>query len=260
MAQPVQRTSIVRETNTFLRTVVYGGLVGLLGFGAWEAKSFLDDGKQAIAEKEREISVLKDQQQKLELEKKKLEVEIARVNTALKFLKLEHRLAKLEILDQTQDPERPARTLTKVRFTELGPKGEEVGAPTTGTLVGKEIYIDAPTIRFKDDFVEQGDLLRGRSICRFRRIYGDHQAPNEGLSLDRPPESPGDLSEFERDLWKQFWDLANDAKQADQLGVQSAQGGGPAMAVKKGATYHIELRASGGLPSMKAIEQKQPTP
>jgi len=271
MAEPIPRPSIVRETNFFLRTVVYGGIVGLLGLGTWEARDFLHKGDEALQEKTRELAELKDTHTKAlaakeaeaaELkklhaeEKKKLEQEVARINTALRFLKLEHRVARLEILEQSPDPDKPTQMLTKIRFTELGPKGEEIGSPTIGTLKGTEIYIDAPTIRFKDDFVEQGDLLRGRSICRFRRIYGDGQAPTEGISLDRPPESPGDMTEFEKNLWNKFWDLANSPEHAEQLGVQSAQGGGPAVYAKKGTTYHVELRASGGLPNVKAVEQR----
>lgn len=257
----------VQETNYLLRTLVYGGIVAVTGVVVWEGREFLHKGDEALAAKEQELAAkhqelvdLQDKMQKQaevhQKEKQKLEQEIQRVNAAMQFLKLDHRLATIEIIDQKPDPVRPDDVLTTVRFTELGPDGKPRGAPIEGTVVGREVYLDAPTIRFKDNLVEQGDLLRGRSICRFRRMFGDQQAPRDGISLDRPPESPGEMSDFEKNLWDEFWKLANDPQKAEERGVQTAQAGGPAVSAQKGKTYHVELRASGGLPQIKAAGEK----
>ena len=260
---------MLQQTNYLMRTLVYGGIVSLLGFGGWEARQYLHQEQAKLEEKDRDIQTLKGQlattteemenlRQVHQLEMKslqaehqkqmaRLEQELARINTALKFLKLEHRLARLEVLDQRRAEGDPEKILTTLKFTELDAVGQPHGQPTQGVVEGRELYLDAPLIQFKDEFIEQGDLLRGRTICRFRRVFGDQQAPRDGLNLDHPPQSPSELSPFEQELWNQFWQLANHPAVAEQKGVRAAHGGGPSIVAKKGAVYHIDLRASGGL-------------
>ena len=237
--------------NYFMRTIVYAGIVSLAGYGVWEARQLIHKDDDLLAAKEQRIADL-DQRMKdfttehaNELDRReKLHArelaakdrELLRVNTALKFLKMDHRLARIEILDQQPIEGEPERVRTKFMFQELGPKGEPVGDPVVDHISGKELYLDAQVIKFKDEFIEKGDELRGRSICRFRRV-----------SLDREPVSPGDVSPFEKELWGNFWEIANSSEKADHIGVRAAHGSGLSVVMRPGAKYRVELRSSGEL-------------
>jgi hypothetical protein len=52
-------------------------------------------------------------------------------------------------------------------------------------------------------------------------------------------------SEFEKDLWRRFWDLANDEKLAKERGVRAIHGDAPYMLMEPGRVYEICLRSTG---------------
>jgi hypothetical protein len=87
----------------------------------------------------------------------------------------------------------------------------------------------------------------------FRRIFGEHQKPNEGYVLDTVgtrPQAYGsgtEMSDFERRIWDEFWTIANDEARARALGIRAAHGEAPSMKVRKGKSYKVLLRASDGL-------------
>ena len=94
---------------------------------------------------------------------------------------------------------------------------------TSGTLV----------IRFEDSYVEGGDALRGTSLCLFQRLFGEEQRPKDGVPLDPEGQLPhvygGDTtpSPLHRDLWRRFWDYANDPELARKKGVRASHGEAP---------------------------------
>ena len=55
------------------------------------------------------------------------------------------------------------------------------------------------------------------------------------------------LSDFEKKLWGDFWEFANEPKKAAQMGIRAANGEAVSIKVREGKTYNISLRASGGL-------------
>ncbi len=52
------------------------------------------------------------------------------------------------------------------------------------TIDGNEAHFDAEIIKFKDEYVESDDPLRGQSIMLFVRVYGADQAPSAGFPID----------------------------------------------------------------------------
>ena len=52
-------------------------------------------------------------------------------------------------------------------------------------------------------------------------------------------------SEFEKDLWRRFWDLANDEKLAKERGVRAIHGDAPYMLMEPDRVYEICLRSIG---------------
>ena len=263
-----------KNVNVLLRTVVLGGLV-LIG-GWWtlflrgklvdhEARLELSQAEvvqlsDELAHRDRQILDLGDTLQERREEIHELEValterdqRIRALDVALQLLKVDHRLARIEVLAQGSTPEAPDRIRTRLRFTELGPDGEPIGAGREITVMGKTVYVETLVVKFGDAYVEQGDPLRGTSICLFRRLFGDEQRPIDGESLDaaglQPLAYTGDEgpNPLHRELWRRFWDYANDSDLARQLGVRAIHGEAPFIETRPGKTYRVELRASGGL-------------
>lgn len=284
--------SKVEQVNYLMRTLVYGGIVALVGVGGYQANQFINKDAGKLAEKDQEIEKLDQQNKELadELKTKEQRIgqqaeqlksqketitsqgellreqkvriadlnrEVERTKTALRFLKMDHRLAQIEVLEQKPSEVNPDNTVTKVRFTEVDAAGKPIGRPIEATIKGKELYIDAQVVQFNDKFVELGDELRGRPITRFRRMFGENQSPSEGIPLDREPQSPGDMSEFEREMWRNFLEFANDPKKAKVYGVRAANGVAPSISPREGMVYKVELRSSGAL-TIRPEEAKDP--
>jgi hypothetical protein len=124
------------------------------------------------------------------------------------------------------------------------------------TVTGEEIYIDALVVKFERKFVEAGDGLRGKSLLMFRRAFGDHEKPIDGAPLYRQvgeapiPETlqvDSTPSEFERQIWERFWQLASDPEAARVQGIAVIQGEAPHIKPVQGQVYKLTLRAAGGL-------------
>ena len=54
-------------------------------------------------------------------------------------------------------------------------------------------------------------------------------------------------SEFEKQIWSDFWNIANDEAKAKELGIRAAHGEAVSIKAEKGKTYKVLLRASDGL-------------
>ena len=60
-------------------------------------------------------------------------------------------------------------------------------------------------------------------------IYAERQAPNG----------------FEKEIWKRFWELANDEKLAKEHGVRAIHGDAPYMRLEPDRVYEVLLRSTG---------------
>jgi hypothetical protein len=180
---------------------------------------------------------------KLEQEKKQLERAVQRLST-------EKRVAEIVVLDQKTIEGVLQSTLL---FVESDKNGRSLPSRTF-VVRGTMIHINAMVIKFEHDFIKSGDPLRGHSIALFTRIYGDHQSPNEGYPIDTPGQMPQvyrdadpNVTEFELDLWKNFWRLVDDPTYRANKGVRIAQGEGPWGPFEPGKLYTITLESAGGL-------------
>lgn len=243
----------VSNLASIIRGLVSLALLGLLGTGSWFVYREYDAREQLnrdLATKTAEIEQLAKEKQELARRNKQLAEENVKLNLALRLLKVDHRVAEVEVLDQQQDGEMPR---TRFRFAELTADGQPAGEPKEFTVDGDTIYIDAWVIKYADESVEQGDPLRSTSVCLFRRIFGEHQQPSEGFALDAADARPAvysqgnEMSELERDIWANFWQYANDPKKAKQSGLRAAHGEAPSIRLEPGKRYRVDLRASAGL-------------
>ncbi|HMD55288.1 MAG TPA: hypothetical protein VKJ65_12125 [Phycisphaerae bacterium] len=136
----------------------------------------------------------------------------------------------------------------------VGPGGEQEPMPIQKfTIPGDTPHIDALVLKFQDNYVEEGDLLRGKTLAFFRRIYGESQPPDEGASLLGPGNVPMVLvnkygqppNQFVTDLWNHVWDLIDNQKLAQSEGLDVVQGTDVYKPVAPGKLYTIYVPSDG---------------
>jgi hypothetical protein len=181
--------------------------------------------------------------EKLEEEKRVLQQVVGRLTS-------ERRVAEVVVTDQkTID----GVTRTTLLFVEYGRDGKPLPAKSF-TIDGDTLHIDAQVIRFDEHFIAEGDPLRGHSIALFTRIYGNQQKPDDGARVDEPGTVPAiyraadpRISEFEMELWKSFWRLADDSAYRKERGVSVADGDGTWRPIAPGNVYTLTLQSNGGV-------------
>jgi len=184
----------------------------------------------------------------LEAEKQALKDLVERVSS-------ESRVADIIVTNQTKQD---GVTVTTLLFVETARDGKPL-SPREFTVRGENIHIDHLLIKFRGEFVQAGDALRGKSVAFFDKIYGDAQTPAQGSRIDAPqpgqptriPDifrgaSPGTL-EFETALWTNFWKLFSDPSFRDSQGVDVVQGQGVFGPFKPGTRYTLTLSGAGGM-------------
>ena len=179
----------------------------------------------------------------------KLEQDKQRLEAYLKILKHIDRRARVEVLRQANDL--AGNLQTTIRFTETDDTGKPLSASRELTLPGQEVYFDTLVIKFDDHFVEQGDPLKGQALMLFRRIFSSTMRAEDGFVIDKEGQIPETYAgrqaptDFEKDLWKRFWELANDEKLAKEHGVRAIHGDAPYMRLEPDRVYEICLRSTG---------------
>lgn len=244
----------IQSIGNLIRNLAALGFVGLLGTGgvlgyqAYNRHFRMEEDLRKSTEqlKEREARI---EQLNADIVAKNRAIE--NLSLAVRLLKVDHRLAEIQVLDQTTDAE--GKLQTTFEFVEVNDAGEPLDSPKKVTIDGDVIYIDAWVVKYDDKLVESGNPLGSTSICLFRRLFGENQKPAEGYQLDRVGAEPvvyrhgEQVSKDEQQIWAQFWDYANNPKLAESAGVRAAHGEAPSIKLQKGKLYKIELRASGGL-------------
>lgn len=270
----------IETVNSALRTLLAFVVAGMIGAAGWFGYSLYHAPQKAIAAKQAELENAQsdlDQTRgelmaKAELVVKQQDTitnlnadmvrkderiiaqdkQIARLETAMRLLKIDHRLADLKVLGQKEDAE-TGKTVSTVEFVEVNDDGGPIDEPRQFEIEGDLVYVECLVAKFEDKYVEASDLHRATSICLFQRIFGEFQEPSQGAVLDRVGARPnayaggGKISDFEQKIWDDFWNIANDRQRAKELGIRAAHIEAPGIKVRPGKTYRLLLRASGGL-------------
>lgn len=263
MGSMIESVKVINSTVRTLLVLIMLGIIG--GGGYWGYLKISEEQRKAEAV-ERELVGLQDKlgqtskalqlsqaengTLKIDVEQKRQEIE--KLRTRLQLLKVDTRLARLDVLSLVPGPEGQPPTC-KVRFTELSPSGEPLSAGKEFEFNSDVIYVDNWIVQFDDKFVEAADIDKGTSLCLFRRIFSDQQKPNDGFSLDEIGMRPqaysrgGETSDFEKEIWSKFWDFANNKNKAEQMGIRAANGEAVSIKIRPDMSYMLKLRASGGL-------------
>jgi hypothetical protein len=241
-------TGIAGWWTLFLREQVLGNRIAMeqRDRAIRDLSQELEGARGRVAELDREVDRLGEELRQKAQRIRELEL-------AMFLLKVDHRVARIEVLAQGPSPQDPAQVETTVRFTELDRNGAPVGEGRTYTLAGRKVYLETLVIKFEDEYVEGGDFLRGSSVCLFKSIFSEQIPPEQGHAIDsagaHPASYGGDAGPdlFHAELWQRFWDYANDPELAEEKGVRALHGEAPFVEARPGRSYRVELRASGGL-------------
>jgi len=214
------------------------------------ARKHLVEKDAAIAGLQDDVAQRDARIEQLDLDLAASQAEVETLTAAMQLLKVDRRLARIEVLRREATPEGER---THFRFTELGPDGAPLGQPLELAVEGTRIYFEALVIKFDDSYVEAGDFLRGTSVCLFQRVFGERQRPDEGMVIESAGSLPAvyadgrETDPFYADLWQHFWAYAADPKAARAKGVRALHGEAPFIEARPGRRYRIVLRSSGGL-------------
>ncbi len=181
----------------------------------------------------------------------KLEDEKRALDSIITHLTGERRVADLIVTDRHVGSD--GVPVTSLLFVENGRNGEDL-PPKKFTVRGQFIHVDAMVIKFATEDVKANDLLRGRSLVLFTRIFGDRQAPADAEPIDAPGEVPAVyrdsdplVAQAELKLWTDFWHLAADPAYAAQQHVRVANGQGVWGMFDENRLYTLTLENNGGL-------------
>lgn len=279
----------IKTVNSVVRTAIIGAFVLVVSAGGYFGysmfvKPLLKD-RQALEETKTELASAK-----IELEKNQKELhaanqkigeqdetikeqaqeidqlgeQIEKLETAMRLLKVDHRLANIKVLSIVEDP-KTKKVKTTVSLQEVDADGNTIGEASQFVVQGRNIYVDFWLAKFEDKYIEESDLLRSTTLCMFKSIYGENEAPADATPIERPWVRPkayaggSKMSEFEKRIWNDFWTIANDSSKSKELGIRANHGQAVYVKAEEGKTYQIELRASDGL-SFKSVNSKPDEP
>lgn len=163
-------------------------------------------------------------------------------------LEAERRVADFVVADQSRDAGVLVTTLFMVEYARDG----KAMPPRSFTVRGERVHIDGLVIKRQTQDVQKGDPLRGHALLLLERIYGDAEAAANAATIDAPDQVPDvyrdadpKVTAAERSLWKQFWQLSDDANLREQYGVRVAHGAGVFVKPQAGRKYTLTLQADG---------------
>lgn len=182
-------------------------------------------------------------------------INIFRENQILKEiierLAADSRVAEVIVTDVKLDP-KTKKSYTTIKFLEYDTKLNPL-EPKYFTFSGNVIQFQAMVIRFDDFYVKKGHSLKGKSAYLFLKAFILTDNGAETFDITRVNEIPsgyqveGAKNNFERGLWRGFWEYALNPVQAKQVGVKNAQIEAPGTRFIPGLIYTVKIEHDGGL-------------
>lgn len=172
------------------------------------------------------------------------------LKTAITNLSEEDQIGYAKVVSQEI---RDGKLFTRVLFVEADPDD------FTQRLLTKEVDIEGDIVHFDTLIVTfSGDLVMDgseRAMYLWRRIYGETIPPEQGFPIETEGQpSPRyaqlceKLSIEDRNLfWSEIWNLSNNPKRLEKMGVKAIYGNDLYCQLKPGLIYIFKVTAAGTL-------------
>ena len=174
------------------------------------------------------------------------------LKTAINNLSKEDQIGYAKVLSQET---RDGQLYTKLLFVETDP------ADYTKQILRKEyevagdvVFFDALIVTFGEQLVMDGTE---RAMYMWRRVYGEKQPPEQGF----PIEAEGKPSPRYKQLceklsiedsqlfWDEIWQLSNNPKRLEHLGIKAVYGNVVYRKLKPGLIYVFKVSGTGAVNS-----------
>lgn len=156
------------------------------------------------------------------------------------------------LVTQVKTDTQAQKLLTTIKFVELDTRGNPLPAKYF-TFSGNVIQFQSLVVRFDDFLVKKADPLKGKSAYIFLKAFSLDGERAESYDINKSYEVPGGYqvsggkSNYERQLWKRFWDYALDPQQAGRCGIKNVQIEAPGTKFVPGIIYTIKIEHDGGM-------------
>jgi hypothetical protein len=180
----------------------------------------------------------------------RLLTENTELKQAITHLSEETQIGYAKLLSQET---RGGQLFTRLLFVETRPN--EPLQPVSKKeyeIQGDVVHFDALIVKFDAQLVMDG---KERALYLWRRIYGEHMAPESGPAINEQGMEPAryeqlcsKLSLSDRRLfWDNIWGLANDPNRLASLGVRAIYGNVVYHKLKPGLIYVFKIDSTGSV-------------
>ena len=190
----------------------------------------------------------------------KSQIENSLLKKVIERLTADSRVAEVIVTDVKRDS-KTKKTYTAIKFLEYDTKLNPL-EPKYFTFSGNVIQFQSMVIRFDDFYVKKGHSLKGKSAYLFMKAFMLTDNGAETFDITRINEIPSGYeaadvrNNFEKKIWKRFWEYALNPEKASKVGIKNAQIEAPGTKFIPGMIYTIKIEHDGGL----RIDAKPLTP
>jgi len=190
----------------------------------------------------------------------KSQIEGYQLKRIIERLTADSRVAEVIVTDVKHNS-KIKQTYTTIKFLEYDTKLRPLEAKYF-TFSGNVIQFQSMVIRFDDFYVKKGHPLKGKSAYLFMKAFMLTDNGAETFEITKINEIPSGYeaaevkNNFERKLWKKFWEYALDPEKAGKAGIKNVQIEAPGTKFIPGMIYTIKIEHDGGL----RIDTKPVTP
>ncbi len=180
----------------------------------------------------------------------RLLTENTELKNAITNLRTETQIGYAKVLSQET---RDGRLFTRLLFVETRPHQPlQPVSKKEYEIQGDVVHFDALIVKFDARLVMDG---KERALYLWRRIYGEHMAPESGPAINAPGVEPARyeqlcsrLSLSDRQLfWDNIWGLANDPNRLASLGVRAIYGNVVYHKLEPGLIYVFKIDGTGSV-------------
>ncbi len=166
-------------------------------------------------------------------------------------LEADSRIAEVFVTDVTFNT-MLNKHMTTIKFLEYDTRGQPL-EPRYFTFAGNIIQFQSLVVRFNDVYVAQGDLLRGKSVYLFWKVFILDGPRTQEYEITKIHEVPvgykieGGRNAVEEEVWRNFWSFVLDPAMAKGKGIKNAQIEAPGTKFVPGLLYALKIEHDGGI-------------